>query len=117
MESITRKYILKNNWILLQELDQMLQRNASKNVVHKTAEPKGELIGNKIAEKTVEPKSVRDKNLRYFEEILVSPEKRQEILNGLRKTEHHKTAPKFATRKWIYSDDLLSGQYAVSKNT
>ena len=63
----------------------MLQRNASKNVVHKTAETTGELIGNKIAEKNVEPKSVRDKNSRNFEEILIPLEKRQEMLNGLRK--------------------------------
>ena len=63
----------------------MLQRNASTNVVHKTAETTGELIGNKIAEKNVKPKSVRDKNSRNFEEILIPLEKRQEMLNGLRK--------------------------------
>ena len=60
-------------------------KTASKNLVHKA----GEFIGNKIAnavtksnyDKIVKP----DKNLRNVEEIIIPLEKRDEMLNKLRK--------------------------------
>ena len=56
-------------------------KTASKKLVHKAIEATGEFIGNKIAEKIVKP----DANLKIVEEINVPPEKREEILNELRK--------------------------------
>ena len=55
-----------------------------KNCFQKKAEATGELIGNKIAEKVVKPKAVPTKNSRNVEEIVIQPEKRQEILHKLR---------------------------------
>ena len=57
---------------------------AIEKVVHKAAEATGEFIGNKIAGKIVKPKHVIDENPRNVEEILISPEKGEEILNKLR---------------------------------
>ena len=56
-------------------------KTASKKLVHKAIEATGEFIGNKIAEKIVKP----DADLKIVEEINVPPEKREEILNELRK--------------------------------
>ena len=61
-----------------------VHKTSSKKVIHKTAEATRELIGNKIAEKIVKPKPVPDENSRNVEEIVIPPEKRQEILNELR---------------------------------
>ena len=63
-------------------------KTASKKVVHRT----GELLGNKIADavtksnddKIIKPKHVIDENPRNVEEIIIPPEKREEILNALR---------------------------------
>ena len=54
-------------------------KSSSKNLVHKT-----EFIGNKIADEIVKPKPVLDENSRNIEEIIIPPEKREEILNELR---------------------------------
>ena len=54
-------------------------KTASKRVVQKTAEATGDLIGNKIADKTTsigKPKKM--------EEIYIPPEKRQQIIDDLR---------------------------------
>ena len=59
-------------------------KSAFKKVVYKTAEGTGELTGNKIADKIVKLKPVLDANLRNVEEIVIPPEKTQEILNELR---------------------------------
>ena len=56
---------------------------ASKKVVHKAAEATGD-IGNKIADKVVKSKHGIDENTRNVEEIIIPPEKREEILNELR---------------------------------
>ena len=57
-------------------------KTATKKVVHKAAEAIGEYIGNKIADKTVKSKPVTDENSRRnIGEIMVSPEKREKILN------------------------------------
>ena len=53
----------------------------SKYVVHKAAEAAGEFIWNKIANKIVKPKPVSDQNLRDAEEIIIPPEKREEIIS------------------------------------
>ena len=58
--------------------------DAEKTASKKKAEATGELIGNKIAEKVVKPKAVPTKNSRNVEEIVIQPEKRQEILHKLR---------------------------------
>ena len=57
---------------------------ASKKVVHKTAEVARELIGNKIAKKTVKPQSMFNINLENVDEKGISSKKRQELLNNLR---------------------------------
>ena len=59
-------------------------RIASKKVVHKASEASGEFIGNKIADKIVKPKPVPNANLRNVEEIVILPEKREEILDDIR---------------------------------
>ena len=59
-------------------------KTASKRVVHKAAEATGECLGNKIADKILNPKPLPGQNSRNDEEIVIPPEKRQEILNELR---------------------------------
>ena len=59
-------------------------KTASKKVVHKAAEATGEFIGIKITDNIVKPKHVINENPRNVEEITISPEKREEILNELR---------------------------------
>ena len=59
-------------------------KTASKRVVHKAAEATGEFLGNKIADKIMNPKPLLAQNSRNDEEIVIPPEKRQEILNELR---------------------------------
>ena len=59
-------------------------KTAAKKVVHKAAEATGELIGNKISNKIVKPKTVPHENSRNDEEIVIPPEKRQNILHELR---------------------------------
>ena len=60
-------------------------KTASKKVVHKAAEATEEFIGNKVPEKIIKPKSLSYQNSRNAEEIIISSENREEILNGLRK--------------------------------
>ena len=52
---------------------------ASKKVVHKAAEATDAFIGNKIADQIVQPKPTIDENSKNVEEIIIPPEKRQEI--------------------------------------
>ena len=59
-------------------------KTASRKVVHKTAEARGDLIGNEIAEKILKPKTTSDDNWWNVEKIVIPPEKRPEILNELR---------------------------------
>ena len=54
-------------------------KNCFENVVYKTAEATWELVKNKIGDKIVKPKLVFDVNSRNIEELLIPPEKRQEI--------------------------------------
>ena len=62
-------------------LDTAKCKASSKKVVHKAAEATGKLIRNKIANKVVKPKPVPNENSRNVEEIIIPPEKREEILN------------------------------------
>ena len=55
-------------------------KSASKKVVHKIAEATEKLIGNETAEKIVKPKPMLHWNLRAVHELVIPPEKRQEIL-------------------------------------
>ena len=65
-----------------------------------------------------------DLNSRNVEEIVIPPEKRQEILNNLgqilyykiHKSVNNSTVSKFVTRKWIEVNDLSGSQYSVNKN-
>ena len=65
-----------------------------------------------------------DLNSRNVEEIVIPPEKRQEILNNLGQILYYKihkllnnsTVSKFVTRKWIEVNDLSGSQYSVNKN-
>ena len=60
-------------------------KTASKRVVQKTAEATGDLIGNEIADKITslgKTKSKEKENER--QEIYISPEKRQQIIDELR---------------------------------
>ena len=58
---------------------------AGKKVLTKSAEATGDLIGNKIADRIT--KSARDKaqkDDRIMEEIIIPPEKRDQIVNDLK---------------------------------
>ena len=58
---------------------------ASKRVFQKTAEGTGDLIGNKIADKiTLIGKPKEKEKRKEIEEIYLLPEKRQQIIDGLR---------------------------------
>ena len=60
-------------------------KTASEKVVNKAAEATGEFIGKKIMHKIVKPKPLSDENVRDIEQIIIPPEKREEILNELRR--------------------------------
>ena len=60
-------------------------KTAYKRVVQKTAEATGDLIGNRIAEKTTsigKPKEKEKTN--EAEEIYIPPERRQQVIDNLR---------------------------------
>ena len=93
------KEFLKNLWIqqrvrLLKIQEKKLLVLQEKKVINKTAEATGDLIGNKIADKTTNignanAKSNNDKKLKEhsgeeLEETYISPEKRAEIIEKLR---------------------------------
>ena len=61
-------------------------KTASKKVVHKRVGATGEMVGNKTSEKIVKPKLVPEANSRNFEQLIIPPEKKQEILNDLRQS-------------------------------
>ena len=59
-------------------------KTTSKRVVQKTAEVTGDLIGNQIADKITSVGKPKEKKTRDLEEIYISPEKRQQIIDDLR---------------------------------
>ena len=95
-------------------------KTASKRVVQKTAEATGDLIGNKIADKITslgKTKSKEKEKEKKEQEIYIPPEKRQQIIDGLRLFWYHikmgyqkitnllgttpHEVPRFITEKWI----------------
>ena len=81
-EPRTRKYVKEYGFLSFagkhrKQLGLDLKQTASKNVVHKTAE----FLGNKMVE-IVKPKHVIDKNPINVEEIIIPPEKREEIFKN-----------------------------------
>ena len=61
------------------------ERTAYKRVVQKAAEATGDLIGNKIADKTTSIGKPKEKEkTKKTEEICIPPEKRQQIIDNLR---------------------------------
>ena len=54
-------------------------KTVTKNVAHKAAKATGEFTGNKIANKTLKSKRVPNVKSKNFEEIIVPPEKGEEI--------------------------------------
>ena len=82
--SLTRKFGDKHGKKLMDTATKTgidAAKTASKRVVQKTAEATGDLIGNKIADK-ITSKSKEKTN--KPEEIYISPEKRQQIIEDLR---------------------------------
>ena len=59
-------------------------KTTSRRVVQKTAEVTGDLIGNQIADKITSVGKPKEKKTRDLEEIYISPEKRQQIIDDLR---------------------------------
>ena len=60
-------------------------KTSSKRVVQKTAEATGDLIGNKIADKITSIGKPKEKQkTSKAEEIYIPPEKRQQIIDGLK---------------------------------
>ena len=59
-------------------------KNASKKVVHKATEKTTKFTGNKFANKIGKLKHVINENPRNVEKIIMSPEKREQVLNELR---------------------------------
>ena len=59
-------------------------KTASKKVVHKAAEGTGEFIGNKIADAKIAKSNDKIVKTKPVEEIIIPPEKTEEILNELR---------------------------------
>ena len=97
-------------------------KTASKRVVQKTAEATGDLIGNKKADKITslgKTKSIEIEDERQG--IYIPPEKRQQIIDGLRLFRHHikmeyqkitnlpditsNNVPRFITKKWVEVHD------------
>ena len=78
------KISIKQIWKTIIGYRTRCSKNAFEKVVHGAGEATSEFIGNKIADKTVEPKPASDENPRNAEEIITPPEKREEILNKLR---------------------------------
>ena len=66
-------------------------KTASKRVIQKTLKAKGDLIGNKIANKITsigKPKNKKEKDemnvMEEAEEIYIPPEKRKQMINDLK---------------------------------
>ena len=60
-------------------------KTASKRIVQETAEAKGDLIGNKMADKITSIGKTKEKEkINKPEEIYIPPEKRQKIIDDLK---------------------------------
>ena len=112
-------------------------KTASKRVVQKTAETKGDLIGNKIADKITSIGKPEEKEKTKEIEIH-STWKRQQIIDDLKlfwaqkwyhcikmefqkitnfldTTSDDKDLPRFVTKKWVEVCDQSGGNYNVNK--
>ena len=81
IQAKARKYV--NGYEFL-SLARNLSNKYGKQLLNNAAEATSGFIGNKIAEKIMKQKLVSDENLRDVEEMIISPEKREELLNELR---------------------------------
>ena len=61
-----------------------LAKTASKREAQKTIEATGDFIGNKIADKITSLGKTKSKRKRRRQKIYIPPEKRQEIIDGVR---------------------------------
>ena len=79
--------------------------NVSKKVVHKASEFTGNKIADAVAKskdnKIVKPKHIIDENTIKVEGIIILPEKREEILNQLRKYYKNGTLSSIEIIKWF----------------
>ena len=93
---------------------QKLLNTATKaRLIPKSVEATEELIGNKIAKQIAKRKYLPNLNSKNFEEIVISPEKRQEIL----KMEHHKIINDSNESNFVIEvSDLSNEQNSVNKN-
>ena len=93
---------------------QKLLNTATKaRLIHTSVEATEELIGNKIAKQIAKRKYFPNLSSKNFEEIVISPGKRQEIL----KMEHHKIINDSNESKFVIEvSDLSNEQYSVDKN-
>ena len=78
-----RKQLLDNQLDILLGLE-LLDWNCFQKVIYKGVGQTGEITGNKIVDKTVKPKHASDDNPRNVEQIVILPEKIEELLNQLR---------------------------------
>ena len=112
-------------------------KTQSKTIVQKTAEATGDLIQNKIADKTTSLGKPKEKEkTKKIEETYIPPEKRQQIIDDLRlfsaqnliplykndisknfldTTSDDKNLPRFFTKKWIEVYDQSGENYNINK--
>ena len=78
----------KNLMVTAKKQGTNLAKTASKKIVEKSAEAIGDLIGNEIADKITSLGKSKNKEkeneINEQEEIIIPPEKRQQIINDLR---------------------------------
>ena len=60
-------------------------KNSDQKAAQKATEATGEFIENKIADKIVKTKPMLDENSRNVEEIIIPPDKREEIIKKFRR--------------------------------
>ena len=79
--SAASKFNQSNYGKMLKNQGSEFGKIAGKKILTKSAEATGDLIGSKIADKST---SFKSKPQEKIDEIIISPEKRQQILNDLR---------------------------------
>ena len=80
--------MVKNEWIMQQKQEEMLQKLLLKELFKKTAKATGDLIENKIANKITSVGKTKNKEkedkTNEVEQIYIPPEKHQKIIDDLR---------------------------------
>ena len=135
IKDTTSKFYQSKYGKMLKNQESEFGKIAGKKVLTKSAEATGDLIGPKIADKITSLK-VKDKSQKIIEEeeIIIPPQKRQQILNDLRlfkvyniKMRYNKITnllgkldmdeiPKFTTAKWIEIFYQSNGTYNKNKD-